>query len=332
MNSSQTARALVLPLLLLGLTTAGDTPTTPGADTDPRARVLYLGFRTTDYDRSFDYFTGVLARTAPAFWQAARCEFVGLPDNDPEELDRIVAERLQSRPAVVVAPNGTTAESAARWAAGVPVVFASYLDPVRTGIVDQLDRRGEPVAGISLADDLDGKRLEILKDAYPLVRRVAVLADRSWIDSTGGVQRVEAAAGRLNLEVSVIEANTTDEVQARFASLGREAFDAWYFPQTYSAKLASEHIIRQMATWGTPSIFSAAEEVERGALMAYTQDAGFVWPMLAMLVARVGSGEDAGDIPIVRPHRFSLAIRTSRDTGVAPPSIAVVRRADQVYR
>ena len=66
--------------------------------------------------------------------------------------------------------------------------------------------------------------------------------------------------------------------------------------------------------------------------MAYAQDLSFIWPGMADLVARVLGGEDAGAIPIVRPQRFVLAVRTGPETGVAPPDLRVVRRADIVYR
>ena len=72
--------------------------------------------------------------------------------------------------------------------------------------------------------------------------------------------------------------------------------------------------------------------MEDGGLMSYTQDTSFAWSALVDLSARVLEGEPAGAIPIMRPQRFELAVRVNPDTGVPPPSSAVIRRADRVVR
>lgn len=304
------------------------------ADAAPDARplVVYIGHWSAQHDASWRNFMAALRRTHPELLSEARFEFVGAPDNDDEERRVLLTELAARAPALTIAPNGSSALAMRSVAPGLPVVFSSYDDPVRTGIVSTLRPRVEPITGISLVDALDGKRLEILHEAYPAVRTVAVLADAAWAADGEALARVRGAAGRTGLQVSMLLADSPAQVRALFARPEARRFDAWYVPPSYIEYLAYDLVIERMRAWRRPCIFGTVEEVRDGGLMAYAQDTSFVWPALADLVARVLAGEQPGAIPVMRPQRFVLALRTSPDTGIPLPDIAVVRRADEVLR
>ena len=304
------------------------------ADAAPDARplVLYIGHWSAQQDVSWHNFLAAMRRAHPQLLSEARFEFVGTLDNDEEQRRLLLKELAARAPALTVAPNGSSALAMRLVAPGTPVVFSSYDDPVRSGFVSTLKPRVEPITGISLADTLDGKRLEILHEAYPAVRNVAVLGDSAWAAEGGTLARVRDAAGREGLQVSVLLANSPDELRALFASPQSRRYDAWYVPASYIEYLGYGLVVDRMRAWHRPCIFATVEEVQDGGLMAYAQDTSFVWPALAELVARVLAGEPPGSIPVMRPQRFVLALRTTPDTGLPLPDISVVRRADVVLR
>lgn len=299
---------------------------------DVRPLVVYVGHWSPEVDVSWRKFMDALAATQPQLLSQARFEFIGTPDNDDEAVRRLLADKLPVQaPALTVAPNGSSAQAIRAAAPAVPVVFASYDDPVRGGFVSTLQPRVEPITGISLLDALDGKRLEILHEAYPAMHSVAVLADDAWAVGDA-LERVREAGEREGLQVTVLFASGRADVHALFARPEARRFDAWYVPPSYVEYQAHDVVIERMRAWHRPCIFGAEEDVRDGGLMAYAQDTSFVWPAMADLVARVLAGESPGAIPVVRPQRFILALRTSADTGVPLPDIAVVRRADVVLR
>jgi len=153
------------------------------------------------------------------------------------------------------------------------------------------------------------------------------------VRSEDGARRVAEEGRRLGLEATPLLAESADEVRALLAA-GADRYDAWYLPTTnVSVRPGSrETVIATMRRIGKPCIYADTQPVNEGGLMAYAQDLSFIWPGVAELVARVLSGEDPGAIPIVRPQRFVLAVRTGPETGVPPPDLRVVRRADIVLR
>jgi putative ABC transport system substrate-binding protein len=297
----------------------------------PRVRVAYLGHVSQAFDTSFPRFLAAVREHQPAFAAAATFEFSGIPD-DPRQQAKAVLEALATHPDIVVAPNGNVAQAARRAGGSIPIVFSSFLDPVRYGIVTSLQRRREAVTGVWMADRLDPKRLEILRDAYPGLRSVAIIGDRSWADSVQAEATLPPEAKRLGLRLDIVLADDAAEARAAFARDGAQGHDAWCVPRSYLAVLAGPELVAQFRAWGKPSIWGSAQDFRNGAQMAYSPDSSFVWPSVAGLLARIADGEPAAGIPVMRPQKYELVVRTGRETGVAPPDIDVVRRADVVVR
>jgi len=296
----------------------------------PPVLVAYLG-TGADPGGDFDYLQGLVRKSTLALPVGARFRMFLAPGDSVAALEHAVVEARRADAALIVAPTTRSARVAAQNAGSTPVVFASYEDPVAAGVVRSMQRREEPVAGIFFGDRLDGKRLELLRDAYPSVHRVAVIGDQDWVRSDDGPRRVVEEGRRLGLEATPLLAESEAEVRALLAAEG-ERHDAWYLPITNVSVGSRKTVIDTMRRIGKPCIYAGTETVTEGGLMAYAQDLSFIWPGLAELIARVLAGESAGAIPIVRPQRFVLAVRTGPETGVPPPDLRVVRRADIVYR
>ncbi len=312
--------------LCCGLSLAGDTRPVQWQ------RVVFLGRGTAQTDDAFQSYVKTLRRTHATLSKTLRVDFVDISNQPADQQHQLLASVAATKPALLLAPNGNAAKAAARYAPTIPLVFSTYIDPIEAGIVSAMEQRPEPVTGIWVTEQLDGKRLEVLRDAYPGLRRIAVLTDRSWNRSVNTIAPVEQAASTLGLDIEILLADNVEQAQALFDGPRARSFDAWIVPRSYVAVLALPLILERLQAWHKPLIVSSLGEVRSGAPLSYGVDTSFIWPGLTDLTARILEGESAGDIPIQRPHRFVLAVRTSADTGLPPPSIAVMRRADVVIR
>jgi putative tryptophan/tyrosine transport system substrate-binding protein len=294
--------------------------------------IAFIGTVTEADDPSFAGFRAALSRAWPANRAPPTLRYHDGGDLDPIRLSRTVATAIAQRPTLLVLPTGDSAVAAAAMSHDSPVVFASYLEPVRNGIVDSTRRPGHRTTGISLADRLDLKRLELLKDAFPRIRTVALLADRWWLAEYDAVQLAADAATKLSLQLVVLQADTPEALQSLLSSTRATDCDAWYIPPTYVAYQAEALIISHLRRLRLPAIHATEEEVANGALMSYSQDTRFAYDAMAELARRVALGEDAGSIPVQRPYRYTLSVRIEPDAPWARIEPSVVRRADRVLR
>ncbi|MCE4556460.1 ABC transporter substrate binding protein [Roseateles cellulosilyticus] len=298
----------------------------------PRLQVVYLGRESPDVDTGYGKFVQSFRSGHAELSRRVTFAFVNVEENPGIDVAATLARLRDTRPDLLLAPNADVALQATQHAPGIPLVFSSYVHPVHEGLVTSLSRRQEPVTGIWVAEQLDGKRLETLRDAYPWIRSVAVLTDRSWNTSVNALAPVEDTARRLGLSVKLLLADTSEEAQALLDAPEAREFDAWVVPRSYVAFLATPMILKRLRAWNKPVILGNTADVRAGAPLSYAVDTSFIWPGLADLSARVLAGEPAGGIPIQRPQRFVLAVRTGVDTGLPTPRIEVVRRADIVIR
>ena len=294
--------------------------------------ITFVGTFAEADDPSFARFRTALGSAWPTRLLPPTLRYYEGGNLDEARLHRAVSVAAAERPTVLVLPTGDSAALAASLQHDASIVFASYLDPVRKGIVDAVRRPGRRTTGISLADNLDLKRLELLKDAFPRTRTVAMLADSSWLADHDADQLAADAASRLGLRLLVRQADTPEALEALLASPLASACDAWYIPPTYVAYLAETRIIAAMRQLRLPAIHADDGEFANGAQMAYSHDTRFTYDALAELARRVALGEDAGSIPIQRPYRYTLSVRIEPDAPWARIEPSVVRRADRVHR
>ena len=294
--------------------------------------VAYIGAWEEEADPVFARFRKALSARHPDLSAAAIVRHFRAEAGDEAGLDAAIRAALAIHPSVLVTPTGEDAKRAVTLSEGTPVVFSSYADPVAFGLRDSLQRSKRPIAGLSLADTMDAKRLELLRDAFPWARRVAVLADRSWATTLRGAERIDKASVDLGLHSTLVLADNPAEVDTAFSTPAVVRYDAWYVPATAIAYDAEAQIIQHLQRLKVPAIHATVSEVKAGALMAYEHDSSFVIDAMVDLVKRICDGEPAGDIPIQTPHRLLLAVRVPQDPQAPSPSVAIVRRADMVFR
>jgi putative ABC transport system substrate-binding protein len=319
----------LLLVLSLALFVRADSAVAPA-----RVRAVYLGRIAANEDPGFKSFSEALAQVPPELGAVLELRYVtALLAEGKDRIPQAIDEALALKPHILIAPNAAVGSALKRRELAIPVIFSSFLHPVRTKVVTSTLRRDEPFAGVWIADDMDGKRLEILHDAYPSVKTVAVLMDRDWGEDTEAETRLPAVGERLGLKVSVLYAEDLAEARQVLARPEAADFDAWCLPPTGLTYLYTADLLKYIKAWRKPVILGDTRDVrEGGAPLSYMVEESFRWTAMVDLMARVLQGEPAGSIPIQRPVQSVLAVRPAPADGWPPPSPQVVRRADVVAR
>jgi len=248
-------------------------------------------------------------------------------------LPALAAELVRRQVAVIVVAGEPATLTAKAATTTIPIVFAVADDPVRTGLVASLPRPGGNLTGINfLSQELAAKRLEILRELVPRASRVAVLVNpTSPANSETTVREVEAAARGIGLQIQLVRASTSREIDAAFATFGRERPDALFVGgdgffngrRIQLATMAARHAI---------PITSATREIaEVGGLMSYGPNIADAWRHLGVYAGRILKGTKPADLPVVQATKFELVInaQTARMLGLdVPPTL--LARADEV--
>jgi putative ABC transport system substrate-binding protein len=232
----------------------------------------------------------------------------------------------------VIVTAGTEAVLAARQATSViPIVFGTASDPVGSGLVTSLARPGGNVTGLSnQSADLAGKRLELLREVLPGLRRLAIMAN---IGSPAGVLEmgdVQAAARTLGIEVAPLEIRRAEDIAPAFAALKAQA-DVLYVVGEALTAANLTRIITFSHTARLPTIFNARDFVQSGGLISYAPNYPAQFRRAAELVDKILRGTKPVDIPVEQPTKFDLAINltTAKALGLTIPE-AFLLRADEV--
>ena len=254
--------------------------------------------------------------------------------NQIDHLPALAAEFVRRQVAVIAATGGVPAALAAKAAtATIPIIFITLEDPVRLGLVASLSRPGGNLTGVNFFNgELAEKRLELLRELVPTIKRVAVLVnpfDAAVAAST--LRDVEAAARAMGLQTQVHNASTSGEISAAFAIFVRERPDALFIgpdPFLYSrrvqlALLAAHHSI--------PTTFALREYVEAGGLMSYGANIAYAYHQVGAYVGRILKGVKPMDLPVVQSTTFELVInlQTAKMLGLTVPP-TLLARADEV--
>ena len=231
-------------------------------------------------------------------------------DNQIDRLPALAAELVRRQVAVIVAGTTSAAFAAKTASTTVPIVFSSPEDPVGLGLVASLARPDGNLTGINwFASELSAKRLELLQELVPGAARVALLVEPAIVRITEGTVRdVEAAARAMGLQIRVLNANTSREIDTAFATLASERPDALFVG---SSPLFNARRV-QLAHWAThhrvPATYSARQYVEAGGLMSYGASLTDASRQLGVYAGRILKGAKPADLPVVQSTKFELVI------------------------
>jgi putative ABC transport system substrate-binding protein len=305
------ARAQQLAMLVVGFLH----PTSPDANAD-RLRAFRQGLKETGY---------VEGENVAIEYRWAEGQFDRLP--------ALAAELVRRQVTVIAATTGNAPMAAKAATTTIPIVFSISDDPVALGLVASLARPGGNLTGINFfSSELVAKRLEFLHEMVPGAANVAVLVNPTNAGNAETTTRgVDAAARAIGLQVRVLNASTSREIDAAFATFVRERPDALFVGgdtvfasrRIQLALLATRHAI--------PAIYAQREYTEAGGLMSYGTNIADAFRQVGVYIGRILKGAKPADLPVVQSTRFELVVnaQTARTLGLVVPP-ALLARADEV--
>jgi ABC-type uncharacterized transport system substrate-binding protein len=247
-----------------------------------------------------------------------------------ERFAEIAAEFVRLKVDVIVT-GGNAALAVKEVTSVIPVVFAVAVDPVGSGLVSSLARPGSNVTGLSMESaDIIGKRLELLREVIPSLRRLAVMANASYSATVLEMNEVQHAARILGLEAVPLEIRRTDDIGPAFEALKGDA-QALYVCTDPLVSTSLSRINTLAISGRLPTMHGIREYVEAGGLMSYGVNFPDLFRRAADLVDKILRGTKPADIPVEQPTKFDLVLNLITAKALAvnvPPTL--LARADVV--
>jgi len=249
-----------------------------------------------------------------------------------ERLEQLAVELVKSKPDVIVTQGGPATHPVIRAGATMPVVFGYSGDPVEAGVVSSLARPGRNFTGVTfLSFDLVGKRLELLKEVMPGLKRLAILANPQHPGEQGELRASRAAGEALGLSFQYFQAENAAQLEDALAAMLKsrsEAVDV--FPDALMVR-NSERIAEFATKNLIPVISGWAQFAEGGNLMSYGPNLRDTYRQLATYVDKIAKGAKPADLPVELPASIELVVnlKTAKALGIKIPQ-SILARADRV--
>ena len=255
-------------------------------------------------------------------------------NEDFERLPDLAADLVRTGVDLIVAVSSPAIRAAENQTSTIPIVMVSGTDPVAGLFVASLARPGGNVTGLTTyLPELAGKRLEVLRECVPGLRRVAVLANLRNPSSAAEARETEAAGRAMALDVHVIDARLPEQYPDAFATIARGGAGALFVTTDPILSSNRERVMQLAGAHRLPAMYEWREIVEAGGLLAYGPSLAEVSTRVAAFVDRILKGARPADLPVERPTRLELAVnlKTAATLGITIPP-AVLARAERVIR
>jgi putative ABC transport system substrate-binding protein len=253
------------------------------------------------------------------------------------KLDRLpeLATEMVRLKVDIIAVGSTRAAIAAKQATStIPIVVGSAGDLVGAGLVSSLARPGGNVTGLTNIDpDFSAKRLELLKETFPKISRVAVLYHGGPGGDEEELRETEAAARALGVQIQSLKVKDPSQFQDAYAAMNKERADALIIFQSSFTFPRRRQLVELATKNRLPTICGQAVWIEDGGLISYGTDFRQSWRRAATYVDKILKGAKPDDLPVEQPMKFELVInlKAAKQIGVTiPPN--VLARADKVIR
>jgi putative ABC transport system substrate-binding protein len=251
-------------------------------------------------------------------------------DGRPERFTEIAVEFVQRKVDVIVTA-GIAVDAAKQASSAIPIVFAAATEPVSTGLITSLARPGGNATGLSMqSTELTGKRLELLREVVPALRRLAILGHAGNPAVMLEMSEVQVSARALGLEVMTLEVQRAEDIAPAFKALTGRA-DALYICTDAFVAANRVRIVILALTARMPTMYGEQGHVESGGLMSYGANLPDLFRRAADYVDKILRGVKPADLPVEQPTKFDLIINgiTAKALGLnLPPTL--LAGADEV--
>jgi putative tryptophan/tyrosine transport system substrate-binding protein len=319
-NEEKNQRSYALRLALCSAADAqqpGKTPTIGfmrgGSPTDPEVEAFRQGLRELGYVEGKNIIIKVRNT-----------------DGRTDHFSGVAAELVRLKVDIIVAAGGSAVVLAAKPATDtIPIVMTNSGDPVAIGVVASLARPGGNITGLtSLSTDLSVKRLELLKEAVPMLAKVAVLWSPADAGNARNFKETEIAAQSLGLKLLSLGLRTADDLDNMLQFSMKERAGALIIIRSPAYTTTEKRIVEFAAKNRLPTMFPESLFVESGGLMSYAPNIADNFRRAATYVDKILKGAKPADLPVERPMKFELIInlKTAQQIGLTiPPNLLVER-------
>jgi putative ABC transport system substrate-binding protein len=251
---------------------------------------------------------------------------------DSAALPAVAGELVAARVDAVVVIGFPATLAIQRATRTIPIVTVAAGDAVGSGLVKSLAHPGGNITGLSdMSIELAAKRVEVLKDAVPNARRLAVLWNQDDRAMTLRYQQIETAARALGISVQAYAVRQTADFDAAFAAMSREPPDVLFLVSDVLTSMNRKRVIDYATTQRIPAMYEFSSFVQDGGLMSYGPSIDDIYRRAAYYIDRILKGAKAGELPMEQPTRTYLYINlvTAKALGL-PISQTMLFRADKV--
>jgi putative tryptophan/tyrosine transport system substrate-binding protein len=254
-------------------------------------------------------------------------------ENQIDRLRELATDLVRQHVAVIIATGSPVPALAAKAATTtIPIVFSVSQDPVGLGLVASFAHPGANLTGVNfLTGELTAKRLEVLHELVPAAARVAVLVNPSSPVAKTTVTDVEAAAGAMGLQIQVLNASTSREMEAAFATFVRERPGALFVGNDGLFNSRRVQLSLLAMRHAVPATYGSREIVDVGGLMSYGASITDAYRQMGVYAGRILKGAKPADLPVMQSTKFELVINasTARMLGLTVPD-KLLATADEV--
>jgi ABC-type uncharacterized transport system substrate-binding protein len=263
-------------------------------------------------------------------------------EGNVDRLPSLAAELVQLKVDVIVTTSGNSARAATRVTRTIPIVLTTGADPVKSGLAESLAKPGGNVTGLSvIEEDLSGKRVEILKETFPKMTRMAYLwnplavsySEAGAPSANPSYVQAKKAAETLGVQLLSYKVRTLVEIEKAFADMQKVRPHALLVLQSPVMTLNSKRIVDLALEQQLPGMYPSNQFAQEGGLMAYGPLIGDLYRRAATYVDKILKGAKPADLPVEQPMKFEFIInlKAAKQIGLTiPPN--VLARADKVIK
>src|SRR5713226_3799414 len=246
----------------------------------------------------------------------------------------LAAELVRLKVDVIMTPGPAATRPAKEATSTIPIVMGFDNDPIGNGFVASLARPGGNITGLSsLAPEISGKQLELLKEIVPRLSRVAVLGNSTTPGNAQALKEIETAAGALKVQLQYLDVLAAKDIETAFRAASEGRADAVLALQNTVLLSQRRHVVELAVKSHLPAIYYTIEYVEEGGLMTYSVNVTDLFRRAATYVDKILKGAKPADLPVEQPTKFEFVInlKAAKQIGLTiPPN--VLARADKVIR